>query len=120
MFSPAPRARKAMSELGANSKLVMTPGCLQIMANLQRADIHAFQEACGALGQAPETEIILDMTRCTYVNSLVVGILVDAITQMQTSGKQVTLIVSPEVGHFLNMARLYHLFSYQIADAMMR
>ncbi|MCY3021525.1 MAG: hypothetical protein NTW87_21130 [Planctomycetota bacterium] len=56
----------------------------------------------------------MDLTRCTYLSSLFVGCLVDALTQMKADGKDVKVFVSPEIGHFLHMAHLYHLFTYQI------
>jgi hypothetical protein len=43
-----------------------------------------------------------------------IGTLVDSVVQMKVDGKDVGVRVSPEIGHFLNMAHLYHLFSYEI------
>ena len=42
--------------------------------------------------------------------------LVDAVTEMKMQGKEVTVYVSPEVGRFLHMAHLYHIFAYTVVD----
>jgi anti-anti-sigma factor len=83
---------------------------------LQRADFGAFQDACNALMHSKSPQVILDLTRCTYVSSLFIGMLVDAVTTMKTAGKVVNVVVSPQVGRFLHMAHLYHLFDYSIVE----
>jgi anti-anti-sigma regulatory factor len=117
MHSPLTRTTKNAPSAGTHAKIEVTPDCLRIAANLQRADINRFQDACSAFCKTPERDVILELTRCTYVSSLVIGILVDTVTQLKTDGKNVTVLVSPEVGKFLHMAHLYHLFSYEIVDA---
>ena len=87
-----------------------------MQCTLQRADFAAFQEACNALVHSPSPHVVLDLTRCTYVSSLFIGMLVDAVTSMQTAGKTIDVLVSPQVGRFLHMAHLYHLFEYTIVE----
>jgi anti-anti-sigma factor len=117
MHSPVSRPTKSAAPVGSASKIEMTQERLRVTANLQRADINHFQEACAALCKTSHQDVVIELTRCTYVSSLVIGILVDTVTQLKTDGKQVTVLVSPEVGRFLHMAHLYHLFAYQVVDA---
>lgn len=99
-----------------SSKIVLKEGLLKLMCNLQRADDLQFQAACEQLCKQQVNEVLIDITLCTYINSLGIGALVDTVTQLKTDGKQVTVKVSPEIGRFLHMAHLYHLFSYQIVE----
>lgn len=89
---------------------------LQVQCTLQRADFASFQDGCNALVHSPSPHLVLDLTRCTYVSSLFIGMLVDAVTSMQTAGKTIDVLVSPQVGRFLHMAHLYHLFEYTIVE----
>jgi anti-anti-sigma regulatory factor len=97
-------------------KIVCKDGVLKLMCNLQRADFSVFQELCAQLCRSNYETVTIDFTMCTYVNSLVIGSLVDTVTQLKTDGKEVTVLVSPEVGRFLHMAHLYHLFAYEIVE----
>ena len=99
-----------------SSKIILKQGVLKLMCNLQRADDLQFQAACEQLCKQQGNEFLIDLTLCTYINSLGIGSLVDTVTQLKTDGKQVTVKVSPEIGRFLHMAHLYHLFSYQIVE----
>ncbi len=98
------------------TKVILNAGVLRLSGNLQRADYNFFQEACGHLCRSDVPCATLDLTHCTYVSSLIIGVLVDTVTQLKTDGKAVTVRVSPEVGRFLHMAHLYHLFSYSIVE----
>src|SRR5438105_676256 len=93
---------------------VLKDGKLCLNANLPRSEYSAFQGACDELIHCALKEVTIDLTACTYVNSLFIGTLVDAVTQMKMNGKQVNVYVSPEVGHFFHMAHLYHLFVYKV------
>ncbi|HEY3319710.1 MAG TPA: STAS domain-containing protein [Planctomycetota bacterium] len=104
------------SEAPSNPKLTLTAGRLVLNGNLQRSDYLAFQEACHQLQQCDSPAITLDLTTCTYAGSTFIGDLVEAVTQMKTDGKNVIVFVSPELGRLLNLAHLYHLFSYTIID----
>ena len=105
---------KTKPSTAIHPKVVCNDGILKLACNLQRADYSLFQEACMQLCKSSHSEVTIDLTLCTYVNSLVIGTLVDTVTQLKTDGKQVKVRVSPEVGRFLHMAHLYHLFSYDI------
>ncbi|HYF49958.1 MAG TPA: STAS domain-containing protein [Planctomycetota bacterium] len=100
----------------ASPNVVLVETTLTLKGNLQRADFAAFEHACQTLVKSAHCKVVLDMSACTYVSSLVIGILVDAVTQMRADGKDVKVRVSPEVGRFLHMAHLYHLFSYEIVE----
>lgn len=91
-------------------------GVLTLHRNLQRADYNTFQNACAELRTSALEKATLDLGRCTYMNSMFVGVLVDVVTQMKMDGRTVVVWVSPELGRFLHMAHLYHLFTYQIVD----
>ena len=97
-------------------KVSLCDGKLRLNCNMQRADEGAFQKACEELLKSPVREVEIDLTACTYINSLAIGTLVDTVTQLKADGKQVTVRVSREVGRFLHMAHLYHLFSYEIVE----
>jgi anti-anti-sigma regulatory factor len=99
-----------------DTKFLLNEGVLTLQANLHRADYNGFQQACHKLRTSKAQAVRLDLTKCTYVSSLFIGLLVDVVTQMKTDGKDVTVHVSPEVGRFLHMAHLYHLFAYTIVD----
>jgi anti-anti-sigma regulatory factor len=100
----------------SDAKFLLKEGILTLQANLHRADYNGFQQACNQLRTSPVKTVRLDLTKCTYVSSLFIGLLVDVVTQMKADGKDVTVHVSPEVGRFLHMAHLYHLFAYTIVD----
>jgi anti-anti-sigma factor len=109
--------RNAPNEASSTgAKIAVSDGVLVLKCNLQRADYSAFEEACKELQTSGLQKILLDLTRCTYVSSLFIGILVDSVTQMKAEGKDVLVHVSPEVGRFLHMAHLYHLIQYKIVD----
>jgi anti-anti-sigma factor len=109
--------RNAPSECSSTrAKIAVSDGVLVLKTNLQRADYSGFEEACRELQLSAFPKILLDLTRCTYVSSLFIGILVDSVTQMKADGKDVLVHVSPEVGRFLHMAHLYHLIQYKIVD----
>jgi anti-anti-sigma factor len=97
-------------------KIHLSKNALKLCCNLQRADYAAFQQSCSELARSTAVSVTMDLTQCTYVSSLVIGILVDTVTQMKADGKAVKVRVSPEVGRFLHMAHLYHLFSYEIIE----
>jgi len=103
-------------DTASSAKIHLKQGTLVLLDDLQRGDLSAFQSACEELARIANTKVCLDLTKCTYVSSLFIGVLVEAVTQMKTNGKDVSVYVSPEIGRFLHMAHLYHLFSYQIMD----
>jgi anti-anti-sigma factor len=97
-------------------RITVADGVLTLAANPLRADIAAFAAACGQLAGSQAGTAILDLTRCTYLSSQYIGVLVDTVTQMKMDGREVVVRVSPELGRFLHMAHLYHIFAYEIAD----
>ena len=97
-------------------KVTVNNAILYVHSNLQRADYGSFQQACAELRQSTYSEVTLDLTRCTYATSSFIGDLVEAVTQMKTEGKNVKVLVSPELGRLLHMAHLYHLIAYDIVD----
>jgi anti-anti-sigma factor len=99
-----------------SAKIILKPGLLKLTCNIQRADDLQFQMMCEQLCEQKLEEFLIDLTSCTYMNSLAIGALVDTVSHLKTIGKQVTVKVSPEIGRFLHMAHLYHLFSYQVVE----
>ena len=89
---------------------------LSLCCNLHRTDHQAFQDACNQLCNSSHSALVMDLTKCTYMNSMLIGVLVDAVTGMKIAEKTVTVYVSPEIGRFLHMAHLYHIFEYEIAE----
>jgi len=98
----------------ASAKISVEDGLLRLNGNPGHADYGAFEKACGTVSCTSCAYVVLDLTRCTYLNSMFVGLLVDTVIQMKGAGKKVRLCVSPEVGRFFNMAHLFHLFDYEI------
>lgn len=107
--SPEPMPR-------SQPKVTVKAGVLCLHANLQRTDYGTFQQACEQLRQSNLKEVQFDLTRCTYATSSFIGDLVESVTQMKTDGKAVSVLVSPELGRLLQMAHLYHLFTFNIVD----
>jgi len=97
-----------------SARIVLEGGVLKLNGNPVHADYAAFERACNALSGTTCACVVVDLTRCTYLNSVFVGLLVETVTQMKSAGKKVRLYVSPEVGHFFNMAHLFHLFDYEV------
>jgi anti-anti-sigma factor len=97
-----------------SAKIVLEGGVLRINGNPAHADFAAFEKACSTVLSTLCACIVMDLTRCTYLSSMFVGLLVDTVTQLKGAGRKVRLCVSPEVGQFFNMAHLYHLFDYEI------
>jgi anti-anti-sigma regulatory factor len=109
---PATRVERA----ALAGKVLVKDSVLTLECTLQRADYNAFQEGCALLAKSRTPVVTMDLTRCTYVSSLFIGMLVDAVTSMKAQGKNVSVRVSPQVGRFLHMAHLYHLFEYSIVE----
>ena len=107
------RGRRATGAV-APAKIVAEDGTLRLNGNPAHVDYAAFEKACGALFRTSCACVLIDLTRCTYLNSMFVGLLVDTVIQIKGAGKKVRLCVSPEVGRFFNMAHLYHLFDYEV------
>jgi len=101
---------------GSHAKVLLKNGTLSVSANLQRAEYLSFQRACKELCVSKHGEVTIDLSQCTYGTSSFIGDIVEAVTQMKSDGKKVTVLVSPELGRLLHMAHLYHLFAYLIVD----
>ena len=86
-----------------------------MLGELQRSDLGAFKAACQELCDCEAQRIVVDLTRCCYMSSSFIGELADAVMRMKGGGKEVHVAVSAEIGKVLHMARLYHLFEYEIA-----
>lgn len=112
---PSARSTRSITHTSV-PKVLLQDGNLRLSCNMQRADETLFQEACRELVSSTVRDVSIDLTSCTYINSLSIGTLVDTVTQLKGDGKQVSIRVSPEVGRFLHMAHLYHLFSYEIVE----
>lgn len=104
------RAKRAVE----SAMISVEDGTLRLKGNPLHADFGAFEKACSSMSRTSCACIVMDLTRCTYLNSMFVGLLVDTVVQLKGTGKKVRLCVSPEVGRFFNMAHLFHLFDYEI------
>jgi len=99
------------------SRVLRQDSVLSVLGNPMRVDFADFERAMKELDQIRVMEVSIDLTQCTYASSLFIGALVEGVTQLKTHGKNVKVRVSPELGRFLNMARLFHLFDYEIVPA---
>lgn len=104
--------------MAQQQKVQVNEGTLTLGSTLQRSDYHVFQEGCNRLCKSSADSILLDLTRCTFVSSLLIGMLVEKVTEMREMNKKVLVRVSPEVGHFLHMAHIYHLINYEIVEPL--
>ncbi|MEI6232602.1 MAG: STAS domain-containing protein [Planctomycetota bacterium] len=95
----------------------LNAGALCALGDVQRGDLRAFKDACTALRDCGQQSVFIDFSRCSYISSLFIGELAEAVMQMTASGKDVHVVVSPEIGKTLHMARLYHLFTFEISSA---
>jgi len=93
---------------------MLSAGSLRVLGDLQRPDLAAFKQAFSALCDSQHQSAYVDLTQCTYMSSLFIGELADAVMRMKAGGKDVHVAVSAEIGKTLHMARLYHLFDYEI------
>jgi anti-anti-sigma factor len=108
---------------GAQSTVTQRTPCivrqdsrLTACGNPMRIDFADFEKAFEDLEQLKSREVVIDLTRCTYASSLFIGALVERVRHLKERGKDVRVSVSPELGRFLNMARLFHLFEYTIEE----
>ena len=101
------------------SKIALNAGALRALGELQRSDLSAFKQACEELCASEHQSIFIDLARCAYISSVFIGELADAVMRMTASGKDVHVEVSPEIGKTLHMARLYHLFDYEISSEIL-
>ncbi len=99
----------------AGEKFSLNAGSLRALANLQREDLGAFKSACAALRESACQSVFINLARCSYMSSLFIGELAEAVMGMKSAGKEVHVEVSPEIWKILYMARLYHLFEYEIS-----
>jgi len=97
-------------------KIAVNAGSMRALGDLQRADLDAFKRACASLRESEHQSIFINLVRCANISSLFIGELAEAVMQMTASGKDVHVEVSPEIGKTLHMARLYHLFDYEISS----
>ncbi len=112
------KTRAAQSSITTRaSRVLRQDSVLSVLGNPMRVDFADFERAMGELDQIRVMEVTIDLTQCTYASSLFIGALVEGVTQLKTHGKNVKVRVSPELGRFLNMARLFHLFEYEIVQA---
>lgn len=96
------------------NKIVLRGDGLAVDGTLQRVDYNPFRDACDTLLRNHEPEIYFDLRKCSYLSSLFIGALVDAITQIKAQKRLVRVEVSAEIGRLLHMAHLYHLFNYEV------
>ncbi len=99
-------------------RIALNAGSLRALDDLQRADLAAFKKACAMLCASDHQSVFIDLNRCVYISSLFIGELAEAVMQMTAAGKDVHVVVSPEIGKTLHMARLYHLFDYEISSEL--
>lgn len=112
------KTRAAQSAITTRvSRVVRKDAVLSVLGNPMRVDFADFEKALADLNAIKVPSVTIDLTQCTYASSLFIGALVEGVTQLKTHGKTVTVRVSPELGRFLNMARLFHLFEYQIVES---
>lgn len=100
-------------------RIALHAGSLRALGDLQRSDLDAFKQACAMLCESNHQSVFIDLARCAYISSLFIGELAEAVMQMTASGKDVHVEVSPELGKTLHMARLYHLFDYEISSELL-
>ena len=100
-------------------RIALYAGSLRALADLQRSDLSAFKQACATLCASDHQSVFIDLNRCAYISSLFIGELAEAVMQMTAAGKDVHVEVSPEIGKTLHMARLYHLFDYEICSELL-
>lgn len=93
---------------------MLNAGSLRVLGDLQRCDLAVFKQACHALCDSEHQSAFVDLTHCAYMSSLFIGELADAVMRMKSGGKDVHVAVSAEIGKTLHMARLFHLFEYEI------
>ena len=109
-------SRVSAEKQALQKKILVEEGTLTLESTLQRSDYNNFQEGCNRLCNSNANSVLLDLSRCTYVSSMLIGLLVDKVTMMKERRKDVLVRVSPEVGRFLHMAHLYHLLNYEIVE----
>lgn len=109
------KIREAKSAISQRASLVArNENTLTVLGNPMRVDFADFERELAELKRMPAPEVLIDLSRCTYASSLFIGALVEGVASLKTGGKRVVVRVSPELGRFLNMARLFHLFEYEI------
>jgi anti-anti-sigma regulatory factor len=109
------KTRAAKSVITQRTSLVArNETALTVLGNPMRVDFADFERELEALKTLHAHEVSIDLTKCTYASSLFIGALVEGVTSLKSSGRTVKVRVSPELGRFLNMARLFHLFEYEI------
>jgi len=99
------------------SKIVFGDRVLRVTGALERSDFSEFKQACQSLCELEEHDVIVDLTHCSYMSSSFIGELSDAVMRMKAGDKDVRVSVSAEIGKVLHMARLYHLFEYEISPS---
>ncbi len=103
----------------SGEKFALNAGSLRAGNGLLRSDLAAFKQACANLCESNHQSVFIDLTRCAYISSLFIGELAQAVMKMTAGGKEVHVEVSPEIGKTLHMARLYHLFAYEISSPIL-
>ncbi|MFH0911165.1 MAG: STAS domain-containing protein [Planctomycetota bacterium] len=63
-----------------------------------------FDEACSELLDAPERNLVIDLSVSTYINSTYIGILAATFFQADARRKKLRLRASPEIAQALRLA----------------
>ncbi len=102
------------SERDAPTLCIWDNGVLYIRGALNGAQLSAFKGGLAKMVESRDHEVLVDFTQCRYLSSVFIGQLVDSILSAKEKGKIVYVNASPEIGRFLRMAHLHHLFDFEV------
>lgn len=116
MNDPKPRPGSGRS---ANRRHLcrFVDGRMEVQGVILRMDLGLFCRTMDEMATCPQKRVVFDFTRCPYLSSLFIGHLVDGVIRARESGKDVEILLSPELGKFFDGAQLFHLLTYQVVDA---
>lgn len=109
------RENQNTSRHGVGGSCEYLTGVLRVGGHLHRNQLGAFRECIEAMVADNQMDVRIDFLRCRYLSSMFIGHLVDGILRAQEKGKRVVVEVSPEIGHFFEMAHLDQLFAYSVS-----
>lgn len=91
-------------------------GVLTVHRDILHDQDHLFDEACSRLLEDERTELLIDLSRATYINSTYVGLIAATFFQANARKKQLRLRARRNLGEVLRLAGFEEFIPIDVVD----
>jgi len=98
-----------------NPHLELTGGRLTALRELPYHG-REFERACHQLLESEVPELVIDLSRLTYVASPQIGALVAACRRATEAGRVLRILISPDLERFVERVRIDGFIDYEVVD----